>query len=56
MGHAYRVDAKVREAAADRSNRQGKLERQGPHAVGCNCLAWSVIGLLLAPSGIAPAG
>jgi hypothetical protein len=48
MGHAHRVDAKVRKAAADRSNWQGKLERQGPLAVGCNLLGWSVIGLLLA--------
>src|SRR6478736_3010579 len=26
MGHTHRVDAKVRKATADRSNRQGKLD------------------------------
>src|SRR6478752_1088127 len=43
MGHTHRVDAKVRKATADRSNRQGKLDviaagRWGPSAMDRNLL------------------
>src|SRR5262245_17301102 len=48
MDHAHRVNANVRQAAADRSNRQGELDlmavgHRGPFAMDFNLLASSPI-------------
>ena len=48
MGYAHRVDAKVRKAAADRSDRQGELDLmaagyRGAFAIDFNLLASSPI-------------